>query len=227
MANHLDLEEQEQLDQLKHFWKQYGNPITWALIAILGAVAAWNGYHVWQRNQSIQASAMFDEVEKVIRGGDTQKAERAFADMKDRFAKAVYTQQAGLMVAKLAYESGKPDVAKTTLNWLADNASDPAYASVARLRLSAVLVEAKAYDEALKVLGAGISEEFAALAADRKGDIYSLQDKKADAKVAYQKAYQAFDVQSEYRRLVGVKLNALGANPEAGEAKAVTAESTK
>ena len=88
MANHLDLEEQEQLDQLKHFWKQYGNPITWALIAILGAVAAWNGYHVWQRNQSIQASAMFDEVEKVIRGGDTQKAERAFADMKDRFAKA-------------------------------------------------------------------------------------------------------------------------------------------
>ena len=227
MANHLDLEEQEQLDQLKHFWKQYGNPITWALIAILGAVAAWNGYHVWQRNQSIQASAMFDEVEKVIRGGDTQKAERAFADMKDRFAKAVYTQQAGLMVAKLAYESGKPDVAKTTLNWLADNASDPAYASVARLRLSAVLVEAKAYDEALKVLGAGISEEFVALAADRKGDIYSLQDKKADAKVAYQKAYQAFDVQSEYRRLVGVKLNALGANPEAGEAKAVTAESTK
>ena len=227
MANHLDLEEQEQLDQLKHFWKQYGNPITWALIAILGAVAAWNGYHVWQRNQSIQASAMFDEVEKVIRGGDTQKAERAFADMKDRFAKAVYTQQAGLMVAKLAYESGKPDVAKTTLNWLADNASDPAYASVARLRLSAVLVEAKAFDEALKVLGAGISEEFAALAADRKGDIYILQDKKADAKVAYQKAYQAFDVQSEYRRLVGVKLNALGANPEAGEAKAVTAESTK
>lgn len=227
MANHLDLEEQEQLDQLKHFWKQYGNPITWALIAILGAVAAWNGYHVWQRNQSIQASAMFDEVEKVIRGGDTQKAERAFADMKDRFAKAVYTQQAGLMVAKLAYESGKPDVAKTTLNWLADNASDPAYASVARLRLSAVLVEAKAYDEALKVLGAGISEEFAALAADRKGDIYILQDKKPDAKVAYQKAYQAFDVQSEYRRLVGVKLNALGANPEAGEAKAVTAESTK
>jgi hypothetical protein len=30
MAKHLDLEEQEQLDQLKHFWKQYGNLITWA-----------------------------------------------------------------------------------------------------------------------------------------------------------------------------------------------------
>jgi hypothetical protein len=35
MAKHLDLEEQEQLDQLKHFWNQYGNLITWVLIAVL------------------------------------------------------------------------------------------------------------------------------------------------------------------------------------------------
>ena len=37
MASHLDLEEQEQLDQLKHFWKQYGNLITWVLVLVLGA----------------------------------------------------------------------------------------------------------------------------------------------------------------------------------------------
>jgi len=50
MAQHLDLEEQEQLDELKHFWKQYGNLITWALIAVLSAFAAWNGYQYWQRS---------------------------------------------------------------------------------------------------------------------------------------------------------------------------------
>ena len=44
MANQLDLEEQEQLDQLKHYWKQYGNMITWVLIAVLGAYASWNFY---------------------------------------------------------------------------------------------------------------------------------------------------------------------------------------
>ncbi len=222
MANHLDLEEQEQLDQLKHFWKQYGNLITWALIVVLGAVAAWNGYHVWQRNQAVQAAAMFDEVEKVVRGGDAQKAERAFVDMKDRFGKAVYTQQAGLMVAKMAYEAGKADVSKSTLTWLAENASDPAYASIAKLRLSAVLIESKAYEDALKVLGAGVAEEFAALAADRKGDIYILQDKKGEAKAEYLKAYQLFEAQSEYRRLVGVKLNALGVNPDSGADKVAT-----
>nr|WP_315491272.1 tetratricopeptide repeat protein [uncultured Rhodoferax sp.] len=227
MANHLDLEEQEQLDQLKHFWKQYGNLITWALIVVLGAVAAWNGYHAWQRNQSIQAAAMFDEVEKVVRSGDVQKAERAFSDMKDRFAKATYTQQAGLQVAKMTYEAGKVDAAKSTLNWLVENAADKGYASVARLRLSAILVEAKAYDEALKVLGTGVAQEFSALADDRRGDVYALLDKKAEAKAEYQKAFKAFDEQSEYRRLVVVKLNALGVDPLVDSKTAAVAEGAK
>ena len=227
MANHLDLEEQEQLDQLKHFWKQYGNLITWGLILVLGAVAAWNGYHRWQRDQSLQAAAMYDEVEKVVVAGDAQKAERAFNDMKDRFAKAAYTQQAGLLVAKMAYEAGKVDTTKATLNWLADNAADKGYASVARLRLSAVLIDAKAYDDALKLLGTGIADEFTALADDRRGDIYTLQGKKTEAKVAYEKAYKAFDEQSEYRRLVGVKLNALGVNPLADVKTAAVTEGAK
>ena len=209
MANHLDLEEQEQLDQLKHFWNQYGNLITWILIAVLGSIAAWNGYHMWQRNQATQSAAMYDEVEKVVRSGDVQKAERAFTDMKDRFAKMTYTEQAGL------------------LNWVADNASDPGYASIARLRLAAVMIEAKAYDDALKTLASGIADEFAALAADRKGDIYVLQDKKNEAKAEYQKAFKAFDSQSEYRRLVGVKLSAMGVNAEAGSEKAVSDEGAK
>lgn len=227
MANHLDLEEQEQLDQLKHFWKQYGNLITRALIVVLGAVAAWNGYHVWQRNQSAQAAAMFDEVERIVRGGDLERADRAFSDMKERFAKAAYTQQAGLLVAKMSYEGGKTDAAKATLNWLVDNASDKGYGSVARLRLSALLIDAKAYDEALKVLGASISDEFAALADDRKGDIYTLQGKRSEAKTQYQKAYLALDEQSEYRRLVSVKLNALGVNPQSELKPATVSEGAK
>jgi predicted negative regulator of RcsB-dependent stress response len=37
MASHLDLEEQEQLDDLKHFWSKYGPLLTWMLIAVLAA----------------------------------------------------------------------------------------------------------------------------------------------------------------------------------------------
>ena len=70
MANHLDLEEQEQLDELKHFWKQYGNAITWVLIVVLSGFAAWNGYQQWERSQAAQAAGMYDEVERVVATGD-------------------------------------------------------------------------------------------------------------------------------------------------------------
>ncbi|HNV58537.1 MAG TPA: tetratricopeptide repeat protein [Rhodoferax sp.] len=227
MANHLDLEEQEQLDELKHFWKQYGNLITWALIVVLGVVAAWNGYQLWQRNQSVQAAAMYDEVEKVVKGGDPAKADRAFWDMKDRFASALYTQQAGLLVAKMSQEAGKTDASKAILNWLVEHAGDKGYASVARLRLSALLIEANSYDEALKLLTTGVSPEFLALADDRKGDIYYLQGKKDEAKTEYLKAFRAFEEQTEYRRMVGVKLGSLGVDPLLVDKPKAVAEGTK
>ncbi|MDE2416733.1 MAG: tetratricopeptide repeat protein [Burkholderiales bacterium] len=216
MANHLDLEEQEQLDELKHFWKQYGNAITWCLIAVLGAIAAWNGFQYWQRTQAAQAAAMYDEVEKVARSGDSAKLERAFGDMKDRFASTTYAQQAALLVAKSQYKAGQIESAKAALNWAAEKSSDKGYASIARLRLAAILMDAKAYDEALKVLDSGIGESFLALQADLRGDIFLAQGKKTEARAEFAKAYKAFEERSDYRRLVEVKLNALGG--QAGDA---------
>lgn len=227
MANNLDLEEQEQLEELKHFWKKNGNWISWLLIIVLGSLAAWNGYQWWQKNQGMQSSAMLDEVEKVLQVGDAQKIDRAFSDMRERFPSAYTTQQAGLLIAKNHYDAGRTDQSKAALKWLVDNGSDEGLVSIARLRMSAVLVDAKAYDEALKVLEAGIAEEFAALASDRRGDIYMLQDKKADARTQYQSAYKALGEQSDYRRLVTFKLNALGVNPEATPAAPASTEAAK
>jgi len=81
---------------------------------------------------------------------------------------------------------------------------------VARLRLSGLLMEKKSYDEALKVLEASFPKEFSGLVEDRKGDLLALQGKKPEARVAYEKAYKSFDDRADYRRLVEVKLNALG-----------------
>jgi predicted negative regulator of RcsB-dependent stress response len=53
MASALDLQEQEQLDNLKAFWNQYGNLITWTLLtlALLAGFAGWNGWNWYQRDQ--------------------------------------------------------------------------------------------------------------------------------------------------------------------------------
>ena len=226
MANQLDLEEQEQLDQLKHLWKQYGNLITWILIAALGAYAAWFGYQKWQGSQASQAAAMFDEVERVSKLGDISKVERAFGDMKDRYASTAYAQQSGLLVAKLYYEAGKVDAAKAALEWVATKASDDGYRAIAKLRLAGILAEAKAFPDALTQLNGSFPAEFLPLVADRKGDIFALQGKNAEAKTEYEKAYKEFDERTEYRRLVELKLNALGVDPRAPAVSPQVAGST-
>jgi predicted negative regulator of RcsB-dependent stress response len=213
MANHLDLDEQEQLDQFKHFWKQYGNLITWVLIVVLGAFAAWNAYEYWQRSQATQAAAMFDEVERSIATGDVAKVERALSDMNAKFGSSSYAQQAGLLAAKTFYEKGNLDASKKALATVAEKASDVGYQAIAKLRLSSALIESKNYDDALKQVSGTFPKEFQPMAADRRGDVLALQDKPAEAKAEYVKAYKGFDERSGYRRLVEVKLNALGGDP--------------
>ena len=215
MAKHLDLEEQEQLDDLKHFWKRYGSLITWVLIVVFGAFAAWNGYQYWQRQQAVQASSMYDEVERAVKSNDSARLDRSLGDMKDRFGSTVYAQQAGLMVAKAQYDKGNIEATKAALSWVANQATDEGYQAIAKLRLSGLLLEAKAYEDALKLVSGAFPKEFAALAADRRGDILMAQEKKSEAKTEYEKAYKGLDERAEYRRLVEVKLNALGVDPVA------------
>ena len=216
MAKQLDLEEQEQLDQLKHYWSQYGNSVTWALILVLGLFAGWNFYQYWQRNQAAQAAGMFDEVERVVKLADMAKVDRVFGDMKDRFGSTAYAQQAGLLVAKQYYSAGNIAAAKAALSWVADKSSDEGYQSIAKLRLAGLLMETKAFDEALKQLSGSFPVNFDALVADRKGDIFLLQNKKKEAIAEYEKAFKDFEERTEYRRLVEIKLNSQGVDPQAG-----------
>jgi predicted negative regulator of RcsB-dependent stress response len=225
MAKHLDLEEQEQLAEIKHFWNEYGNLITWVVIAVFGSIAAWNGGQYWQRTQGAQAAAMYDEVERAAQGGDLARVERAFSDMKDKFGRTTYAQQAGLLAAKAMVEKGNTDAAKSALAWVAEKSSDEGYQALARLRLAGMLLEARNYDDALKQLAADFPREFEGLAADRRGDVYAAQGKKAEAKAEYTKAYKAMDERAEYRRLVEVKLSALGVDPQQLAAPAATAAS--
>jgi predicted negative regulator of RcsB-dependent stress response len=215
MATHLDLEEQEKLDQLKAFWTQYGNLITWALTLALAGFAAWNGWNWWQRDQAVKAGAMFDELDKAAQAGEAAKAAGVFRDMQERYPRTAFTQQGGLLAAKVQFEKGQPDAAIAALGWVAENAVEDEYKTVARLRLAGVLADQKKYDEALKQLDGAAGKEFEALVADRRGDVLMAMDRKDEAKAAWQKAWGAMDAKVEYRRLVEAKLTAIGAAPPA------------
>ena len=222
MATQLNLEEQEQLDSLKAFWNKQGNLITWTLILVLAGFAAWNGWNYWQRDLAVKAGAMFEDLDRAAAAGDAEKTARVFADMQQRYPKVPITQQGGLTAAKLQVDKGQSDAAKASLAWVAENGAEEEMRSIARLRLAAVLADAKQFDEALKVLDAAKSPEFTALVADRRGDMLMAQGKMNEARIAWQAAYAAMDAKLDYRRLIEAKLTSIGAAPGVALAPAAT-----
>ncbi|TNF55487.1 MAG: tetratricopeptide repeat protein [Burkholderiales bacterium] len=210
MAKHLDLEEQEQLDQIKHFWARWGNLITWVLIVVFGSVAAWNGWNYWQRNQAVKAAALYDEIERAAVARDSDRLSRVLGDMQSGFGRTAFASQAGLLAAQALQDAGKLDEARAALTWVSDKGSDDGYKTVARLRLAAVQLDAGEHDQAMASLAAPVPAAFEGLVADRRGDALMLQGKHDEAREQYQRAWASVGERTEYRRLLEVKLAALG-----------------
>ncbi len=207
-----------QLDELKAFWKQYGNAITWALTLALLGFSAWSGWNWWQREQGVKAGAMFEELDKAVAANDAERAQRVMADLKERHPGTTYAHQGALLAARVLADKGRGDDARAALSWVAEQAPDDAYRALARLRLSALLLEGKKHDEALKLLDTAAPPEFAALTADRRGDVLMAMGRRDDALAAYRSAYQGIDDKTDYRRVVEAKLAALGASAAASGA---------
>ena len=225
MATPLDLQEQEQLDALKAFWKQYGNLITWALLAALTVYAGLNTWKWWQRDQATKAAALFDQLDRAAQAGDAQRAGQVFNDLKERYPRTSYAAQGAALAARVQFDRGQLEAATASLEWLAANAGEDEYKTVARLRLAALLLQAKDYAGALKQLDGATAPTFAALVADRRGDVLMAQGKPDEARTAYQAAWKAMDDKLEYRRLIDAKLTALAAPPQ--PAGSVAAEASK
>jgi len=206
-----DLEEQEQLESLKAWWRQYGNAVTWVVIAALLVYAAWNGWNFWQRRQAGEASILYGQVIKAAEANDTARVKRAATDLEDKFGKSAYGPMSALTAAKVMYDSGDLASAKQQLQWAIDH-GDGEYAHLARVRLAGVLLDEKAYDQGLALLKDAPPPAFAALYADRRGDLLAAQDKRADARAAYKLALEKLPASEDVmRQLIQFKLDALGA----------------
>lgn len=208
-----DLEEQEQIASIKAWWNQYGNLLTWLLIAALSGYAAWSGWNIYQRKQSAQASQLYDEMGKAMAAKDNAKVQRAAGDMQDKFGGTLFAEMAALSAAKSAFDAGDLKTAKAQLQWVLNKGSDDEYKSLAKIRLAGILLDEKAYDEGLKLLSDDFPAAFAAPVADRKGDILVAQNKIPEARAAYQLALEKMDQRNPARQLVQLKLDAIGGAP--------------
>ena len=219
-----DLEEQEQIANFKAFWNRFGNLILWVLIIALGGYAAYNGANAYARNRSANASILYDQLQDTAAAGDNAKVQRIAGDIQSNYAgfgagpvmigATAYPQMAALVAAKSAFDANDLKTAKTQLQWAVDHGNDE-YKAVARLRLSGVLVDEKAYDGALALLNGDFPSQFAAEVANRKGDVLTAQNKLPEARTAYQSALDKMAKADPGRQLVQIKLDAIGGAPAA------------
>jgi predicted negative regulator of RcsB-dependent stress response len=211
-----DLEEQEQIASFKAFWASYGNLITWVLIIALAGYAGYNFWNSHNRTQAAEASGLYDQLLDSLQANDNAKVQRIATDVEAKFDGTTYAQMSALGAAKSAFDAKDLKTAKQQLQWVVDHGNDE-YKSVAKLRLAGVLLDEKAYDDALKLLATDFLPQYKAEVADRKGDVLVAQNKPAEARTAYQAALDAMDKKNPGRQLVQIKLDAVGGSQAAAE----------
>jgi len=217
-----DLEEQEQLDELKTWWKLHGNLVTAIVVAAAAAVVAWQGWNWWQRQQAAEASALYMGVQRAAAQNDAKRARDLAGELIDKYSLTSYAGMAAMLSGRAQFDAGDTKTAKAQLQWAAENAKDTALRDLARLRLATLLLDEKAHDEAMKQLAAEpTTAGFAPRFAEVRGDVLVAQGKTVEAKVAYEAALAtlaqkvgaggtAAQQQAPYKELLQAKLDALG-----------------
>jgi predicted negative regulator of RcsB-dependent stress response len=206
----LDLQEQEQVEALKAWWKENGK---WVIGAVLVGVLGFAGTKYWKNHQAslaADAAKLYAEVEKQAATNDAKRIGDAADALVSRYGSSAYAPRAQLLASQASLQARDVARAKVQLQWVIEHASETGLQDTARLKLASVLLDEKKYDEALKQLDSAHPESFTGLYADLKGDVLSAQGKVVEARAAYQQAFDKTDAKSTYRNLIQLKMDGLG-----------------
>jgi predicted negative regulator of RcsB-dependent stress response len=209
MSN-LDLHEQEQVEALKAWWKENSK---WVIGAVVVGLLAFSGIKFWknhQANEAAEAGKLYVEVLKQASTNDAKRIGDAADALVSRYSSSAYAPRAQLLAAQASLQAKDIARAKVQLQWVIEHSSETGLQDTARLKMASVLLDEKKYDEALKQLDAASPASFTGLYADMRGDVLSAQGKIAEARAAYQQAYDKTDAKSSYRNLIQLKMDGLG-----------------
>jgi len=207
-----DIDEQEQLDQLRAWWAKYGTAVLTALVVAMAVLGGWRGWQWYETSQSTQARGYFEALEEAGRQQGDESIARinaAMQTLRSEFGATDYAARGALVAASALASRNELQAARAQLEWLAQT-KNATLLPVAKLRLSGILLEQKEFDAALVQL-TDPPAPFVGLYADRRGDILSAQGKAAAAREAWTQAIEALGATNPLTPVVKLKLDALGA----------------
>ena len=202
----LDLQEQEQLAELKAWWDKRGNLVLSTIIIICLVIAGYNAWRYYQRTQAVSAGAVFDQLQAAAAAGDKAKTRDAAGTLLASYGGSSYAPLGALIAARTLFDAGEIQTAKAQLQWVIDNSREDELKHVARIRLAGLLLDEKLYDDGLRLLDATRPAHFDALYLDRRGDLLLAQGKSAEARTAWQDALSKADSKGSLRGSLQLKI---------------------
>jgi predicted negative regulator of RcsB-dependent stress response len=207
----LDLEEQEQVEELKAWWKQHGGLITAVIVAAALGFAGWQGWRWYQASQAAQASVLYETMAKAAQANDAKALRDAAGTLVESYPRTLYASMGALVAARYYFDRNDLKTAKAQLQWVIERSASEDFKDLARLRLAAVLLDEKAHDEALKLLEAKPSAAYEAQYAALRGDVLLAKNQAAEARAAYKLALEKSDAKDgPFQESVRMRLEALG-----------------
>ncbi len=204
-----DLEEQEQLDEFKAWWKKNGKQATNLVIVALLAYVAWQGYQYWQNKKASEASGIYQSL-VTIDASKVAEIKAQASKLMDGFNGTPYAGRAAVLLAKAEFVGKDSKAAKADLQWAIDHAKESAVQAIASLQLASILLEEKDYESALKVLDGKMDAGYIGLRDEMKGNVYLAQGKQAEAKKAFESALNNLDAGGAMYQATKLKLESLG-----------------
>ena len=206
MAAHL--EEQQELDDFKYFWKNWGR---WLFALLIAAALGYLGYIIYKDHKISQnreaAEVLAQMVDKAQSKADSKQINADLLKLQQDYPDTVSAAQATMMVAATEFDAGRYDTAAGHLNWVLSNQKAPLIQALAAQRLAVVLLQQKKYAEALAALDTKVDADFAPILLEIKGDVYAAQNKAKEAVQSYQQALEKLPKDAIERELLQMKLD--------------------
>ena len=206
MAAHL--EEQQELDDFKYFWKNWGR---WLFALLIAAALGYLGYIIYKDHKISQnreaAEVLAQMVDKAQSKADSKQINVDLLKLQQDYPDTVPAAQATMMVAATEFDAGRYDTAAGHLNWVLSNQKAPLVQALAAQRLAVVLLQQKKYDAAITALNTKVEADFEPLLLEAKGDVYAAQNKTKEAAQSYQQALEKLPKDAIERELLQMKLD--------------------
>ena len=232
MADHLT--EEEQIEALKKWWSDNWMAIVLPVVLVAGGFLANNIYQSQKAGKAQEASAVYEQLVKVIETqatgelseDDVAKARKIADDIKADFSTTMYANHADLIMAGIEVENQQYDSAASYLKNVADNGVNDAIKALANARLAKVYLAQGKHKDALTLVASTSDKAYQAMYAEIRGDVLAAQGDSVAAQTAYQEAIDNLDGQQFSRRsIIQIKLDGAKAlapaTPEAPVAEVV------